>query len=127
MSAEILREAAALMREQAEAATQPVNSQGWIIDNEDPFALVTEVYTGPLSPGSRDVATTGTAADAAYIAAIHPAVALAVADWLDAAYADWHRKEHSLGDRSIRAMSGETNEPDARALTVALTYLGRQA
>jgi len=50
-----------------------------------------------------------------------------VADWLDAAYANWYRKEHSLGDQSIRAMSGGTNEPDFNALTVARAYLGRDA
>lgn len=85
MSAEILRKAASLMRERAEAATP-----------------------GPWIPFD---------ADADHIASWHPAVALAVADWLDATADDWDRSTAPIPVSDIRL--------DARAaLAVARAYLG---
>jgi len=83
MSAEILRRAASLMRERAEAAEQPTGGDRWIIDRLDHYAAPNEVYTGPLGAESGDVATATDAATAEHIASWHPAVALAVAKLLD--------------------------------------------
>lgn len=52
---------------------------------------------------------------------------LAVADWLDAAYADWHYSERSLSAMSVRAMSGGDNLPDVMALAVARAYIGESS
>ena len=72
MSADLLRRAAALMRERAEAATTTV------LDDEGKW--VVGPWFGPLAMSSRRVASE---ADSAFIASWHPAVALAVADWLE--------------------------------------------
>lgn len=92
MSGESLRAAAALMRERAQAE----NSRGWYkVDfNEGdgaPFrplwGVSNDVYFNP--PADEDEPWlaveihTGTEATATHIASWHPAVALAVADWLD--------------------------------------------
>lgn len=114
MSAEMLREAAALMRERAQAcldASPDIDDGHWwsattladVLEDEGGFAADK---------------------DADHIASWHPLVAQAVADWLDAAYAAWMQREHSLGAMSVRAMSGESNEPDLHALAVAHAYLG---
>jgi hypothetical protein len=66
MSAEVLREAAALMRTRAKAA----NTIAWYVPE-------TLVRGKSLDPVDEEV-------DAAFIASMSPAVALAVADWLDA-------------------------------------------
>lgn len=71
MSAELLREAAALMRERAEAATPgpwEYKASGWRI--------------GGPSRDSR-VGLGSLPENAQHIASWHPAVAVAVADWLD--------------------------------------------
>jgi hypothetical protein len=108
MSAEMLRRAAALMRERAEAATRPVQSPGWIAGREGrEFERLNEVYTGPECRDSRDLAVATFAADAQHIASWHPAVALAVADLLDTA--------PDTGTSSITYHA---------ALAVATAYLG---
>lgn len=75
MSAEILREAAALMRERAEAATRM--HMPW--DAEDEEVWTQENDGQPVFIGGRM-----SPRDAMHIASWHPAVALAVADQLDA-------------------------------------------
>ncbi len=85
MSAEVLRRAAASMRERAEAATPGP----WIVDVDCPHIVM-----HPDKPGFSWDGTAVTAiqeddfgltdpADAGHIASWHPLVALAVADWLD--------------------------------------------
>lgn len=117
MSADILRRAAALMRERAEAATD--GGYGWRLGdlpgaNEvwanrdaagwDAFMVATTTTRLNPNPGARGHA------DAQHIASWHPGVALAVADWLDIA-AD------ALCDEDV-------TYPEA--LAVARTYLGEQ-
>lgn len=84
MSAQVLREAAALMRKRAEAAQPATSKGGWIVDRGNPFANANEVFSGPESRNSHDVATATDNETAEHIASWHPDVALAVADWLDA-------------------------------------------
>src|SRR5690349_8101308 len=85
MSADLLREAAALMRSRAEGAT----GGRWVVSGDGIYvnpdwtdegwltydALVAEVSDSPDEAVTED--------DAEHIASWHPAVALAVADWLD--------------------------------------------
>lgn len=119
MSADLLREAAALMRQRAEAATPGPWERRWgfpaYVSGPGPTVTINDLT------GDTEIE------DAEHIASWHPAVALAVADWLDAAYADWHHSEHSLSAASVRAMSGGQNLPDGMALAVARAYLGRSA
>jgi hypothetical protein len=119
MTAEVLRQAAALMRERSEAATpgpwtntlgtlsevwqhESVGTDLMVCDTQDTYTIYPED-----GPGE------GAAEDAAHIASWHPAVALAVADWLDAA-AD-----------SAEYLPPETGQPSL-ALAVAHAYLGTQ-
>lgn len=107
MSADLLRRAATLMRERAEAATsEPWTPQfGVVVSNPGPNAkYVADCYD---EPG-------GSVADAAHIASWHPAVALMVADLL-----------HMAADH----MEGRGNPCDScvdQAATVARAYLGEQ-
>ena len=91
MSADTLRKAAALMRERAQAATPGP----WEFRPRRGFESVNE---NPATIGFRDTAgyfvmlregTWATEGDMGYIASWHPAVALAVADWLDNAARLW--------------------------------------
>ena len=120
MSAETLRRAAALMRERAEAAESMLASP-WSVG-----------AWGESGGGARDGYSIGYATDnplaglvatcadyvpldaADHIASWHPAVALAVADWLDA---------------EAGAVEFDGGRPDllsTQAVTVARTYLGEQ-
>lgn len=125
MSSEILRKAASLMRERAEAAMTSLS------DN------MPEWHSAAALMG--DGKTEG---DAEHIASWHPAVALAVADWLEAEAtsldamerfqaatvkqeAGWTARgagisvrEHDDGTLSI------STDTSAAALTVARAYLG---
>lgn len=126
MSSDLLREAAALMRERAEAE----NSRGWYkVDfNEGdgyPFrplwGVSNDVYFNP--PGDEDEPWlaveihTGEEATATHIASWHPDVALAVADWLDAV---------ASGDTGNDLDWSHPRDVFAAAV-VARTYLGRDA
>ena len=101
MSAEILRRAAGLMRERAEAASEGINWWG--------VEPMTRALDATFSPPSAEQ-------DAEHIASWHPAVALAVADWL---VAESHQPEteHEGGAYT-------TGGPSLMAIHVALTYLG---
>lgn len=115
VSAEVLRRAAALMRERAEAACPG----RWV-------ALVDGVYVGPewddngwLSYDAQVVEDyenqrAEPAPDMEHIASWHPAVALAVADWL-AAVANDQNVDFDL-----------VNGEGFSALAVARAYLGEQ-
>ena len=127
MSAELLREAAALMRERAEAA-EPGRWKTWGMtvmadpegtSNVDDAICVAGAYTPSTS--ERRLHT----GNANHIASWHPAVALAVADLLDDAAENldlqapggdlgkqWDMRVHIAGDK---------------ALAVARAYLGRDA
>lgn len=110
-AAETLREAAALMRERAEMVTsgaQWTDGHYWITDYDpsDPSGqtAMQRLIGGMDSP------------DAGHYSSWHPAVALAVADWLDhcAQFARW--REH-VGD-------GPTADLIDRAVATATAYLG---
>lgn len=93
MSAETLRRAASLMRERAEAATEGV-CPAWTAAAVRHIARNCDIDCEYLScehtEADDDAGRSGSAAgwgrynDAQHIASWHPAVALAVADWLDA-------------------------------------------
>ena len=93
--AEELRAAAKLMRECAEAADAADWPGGpWAVDKCSENGCPCIVYQGernpytePQVPRIQYVADTETPEHAAYIASMHPGVALAVADWL-ARFAD---------------------------------------
>lgn len=71
----LIRRAAALMRERAEAAT--FTASPWGVDE------VGAVWAQESDGQSIPISTRSTDADAEHIASMHPAVALAVADLLD--------------------------------------------
>lgn len=93
MNAETLRRAASLMRDRAEAAGA---TEGWW--GIEPLVRALDGTFSP--PDAR--------ADAKHIASWRPAVALAVADWLDDA----------------ATLADETGRIDRHALAVARAYLG---
>ena len=109
MSAETLRRAASLMRERAEAATP--TEWDWCLTG--PFFVVAE--NDPRGDEAF-VASVPSKADAAHIASWQPAVAIAVADWLDL-------MAYALNARLFLDDSAETHA----ALTVARAYLGESA
>ncbi len=105
MSAEMLRRAAALMRERARRAERAVGTGGGWVATWD--------HSVAASDGARIADCFGSGLTTAHIASWHPAVALAVADWLDHA-----------------AMSADLNRSPyvddhlSHALAVARAYLG---
>lgn len=109
MSTEILRRAANLMRERAEAATAGpwetyTNMHAEVFVSEigrRGFGVISNPATGREDYGK---------ANAEHIASWHPAVALAVADWL-MRVVDWDER-------------GYRGEDWTDALTVARAYLG---
>ena len=133
MTAALLREAAALMRERAEA--EPAT--GWVKcdfndgDHRPLWGVANDAFFNP--PADEDVpwlaieVHTGTEATAEHIASWHPAVALAVADWLD--------DEANTGEQ-LRDVLREVEGRDdlnweygglGKAMAVARAYLGREA
>lgn len=115
MSAEVLREAAALMRARAEGAS----GSPWspiLIEDEDGSADSYVISLAGLTSNWEDVGESMVGQDAEHIASWHPAVALAVADWLDST-------------SSFVEMYGEGGAADRgysllRSLAVARAYLG---
>lgn len=103
MSADLLREAAALMRQRAEAATGATYHWKAL----DRPAGGGGVWCGRVRIGVTDETLTGGPSNAAHIASWHPAVALAVADWLDTA--------------------AEADRPYPGSVAVARAYLGRDS
>ncbi len=90
VSADVLRRAAALMRERAQAATPgPWVRSGSSIETDHECSPghgcwpVGDTYSGTMPDGSKQPASL-IRADAEHIASWHPAVALTVADWLEA-------------------------------------------
>lgn len=112
MSAEILRRAAALMRERAGAATWTL--MPWGVDEVGAvWAQEADGQPVPISSRSTDN-------DAEHIASWHPVVALAVADWLEQTAGDWQLIEDGLLWSSAIAWDATK----VRALAVARAYLG---
>lgn len=115
MSASRLREAAALMRERAEAARAGRWSIATSSLTPDGHLVVAEWEHAP-----KRVATCsgslpeGNLLNAEHIASWHPAVALAVADWLD--------HEAQIADED--AADGYSMGPRYPGLLVANAYLG---
>lgn len=127
MSVETLRKAASLMRERAEKAT----SAPWDWGNCEPqtqaesrvLGMYSLVYgdgederSVALIPGSRRVREV----NAEHIASWHPAVGLAVADWLD-------RKAERAEDMWLGHGKQMRGPEWHDALAVATAYLGEQS
>ena len=108
MSAELLRRAAALMRERAEDAAAPHHPYGDtemdLVETTAHWSLEISEYVG------------GDMGE--HAASWHPAVALAVADWLDATALELK----ALGDPPLKIQEGRRSS----ALAVARAYLGEQ-
>jgi hypothetical protein len=106
VSAETLRRAATQMRKRAEDAT----SGPWEVMRSSADHIGFREESGFFSMLKEG--TWGTKADCEYVASWHPAVALAVADWLDA--------------EALAADEDDTGVHTA-ALAVARAYLGESA
>lgn len=130
MSAAVLREAAALMRERAEAATPGPwsaadehelldgSSPTWCVSNMRPgFEAMspTKGYLGDVAETSLGFHQPCDEYNALHIASWHPAVALAVADWLDHQATSAERAERFQAYDERHWMG---------ALTIARAYLG---
>lgn len=116
MSAEVLREAARRMRDCAEPATQGPWRALLVGERADVRGLPENTTYDHRGDSVATAADSEFGAckpqDAAHIASWHPAVALAVADWLDEAADLW----------------AETyTDYQTRALAVASAYLGTDA
>lgn len=114
---ETLREAARLMRERAEAATQPWGVDRWLAYVQQPSNPThakdyDRIYVGTDDEhGSVILSSPWTeAAPAEHAASWHPAVALAVADLLDAE-----------ADATDEGFNGSA---DSHAVAIARAYLG---
>lgn len=133
MSAEILRRAAALMRERAEAD----GSQGWRVEDANeglssrPLWMVTNdaFHNPPANDDDPWLAVevhTGTRATAEHIASWPPDVALAVAKAMDDVALAWE-----IADGWTRDLDGDAirfeDTVDGGWLAVARTYLGQEA
>lgn len=137
MSATVLREAAALMRKRAEAAT-PGPWEAIVCDSGISYrALTSDVVTAAMGDHVANADHDGDAegphgaegADATHIASWHPAVALAVADWLDFVAAGREALDmvaKHKGEPLPAPSSDLFRDTEARALAVATAYLGRQ-
>lgn len=121
MSAELLREAAALMRRNAETA-EPGRWKLWGMSvMADPrgtsdVADAIDVAACHTPSTAERLLHTG---NARHIASWHPVVALAVADWLD-----WEADE---SERFQAQTLAPRQMVPRRALAVARAYLGRDA
>jgi len=113
VNAEILREAAALMRDQA-SATEP-----------GPWHAALGGYV-EASCGANLADTWGQRRTATHIASWHPAVALAVADWLTvtAWWLDDEWPDDPDAPMDWSSSTGDTAERVKAALAVARAYLG---
>jgi len=113
--ADALRTAAKLMRERATAATpgpwtpMALGSEGYLVLRE--HGTIRERGKGRVGRfGCKD--WDDDRADAEYVASMHPLVALAVADWLDAEAASIEIYESADADKALavaRAYLGETD------------------
>lgn len=107
MTVEKLREAAALIRSRAEVATGA--SHHW--DSNPAHVGVGRVFCGQVLVAKTDETMGGEHANAEHIASWHPAVGIAVADWLEVTATD-------VGTSSLAFHA---------ALAFANAYLGESA
>lgn len=112
MSAEVLREAAALMRSRANDAELAAGANDWTFSGIGWCDPHNTVYTVRNEAGV--IAEALTEEEAEHIASWHPAVALAVAGWLDQIAGDGHDGDSPGGCADC-----------IPALAVANAYLGR--
>ncbi|HTF10351.1 MAG TPA: hypothetical protein VK659_19460 [Asanoa sp.] len=122
---ETLRRAASLMRERAEAASQPWPSR-WQAMHDTSWAGKEVVGNADGHP--RMIAGEGpdAAADGEHVAALDPTVALALAEWLDAEATRWERVvefDRAYGDRPDHAVLAARANDARYALAVARAYL----
>lgn len=122
MSAEVLRQAAALMRERAEGARLACGDEPWDGDAglswNDARGTVYMIGAGPVN-----VADAITEESALHIASWHPAVALAVADWLESVAG-----ANTSPDEDVPHAGRTIAHIDAdAALAVAHAYLGSES
>lgn len=119
----LLRQAAALMRERAEKATpgpwetyRNMHDECFVNDlDRRGFGVISNPATGRADYGR---------ADAEHIASWHPAVALAVADWLESVAHGWEQTDQHW-NHEIKHDLGVWKAPEHHpALAVARTYLG---
>ena len=114
MSADLLREAAARMRANAEAPTVDRNPW-WPYERHSYWGI----WASAKRMGrGRQMGTGRTKEQARYIASWHPAVALAVADWLD---------HEALVVDDVMSGNHTTAVYVGPAFEVARAYLGRDA
>lgn len=122
MSAETLRRAAALVRERAEGASAgpwealALGSEGYAVLAERPAESKLRSRLRVARLGWEEWDTDK--ANAEHIASWHPAVALAVADWLEF--------EANVHEASIRNAAPADHRLSTHALAVARAYLGEQ-
>jgi hypothetical protein len=112
VNADLLRRAAALMRERAEAATpgEWAAYRSGSVAARVPGQRIAETVANTFPTGN------GPKHNAAHIASWHPAVALAVADWLD-----------EVGENLSDGIGASVTDDERRsALAVARAYLGDQ-
>jgi hypothetical protein len=116
MSADMLREAAALMRQRAEAAKPSPWGSGLMgVWSEETGYIASSVHEhNPCKEAIID------GADRVHIASWHPAVARAVADWLEATAA-----ENDAPEGSALAFANFCTADALAAVEVARAYLGR--
>jgi hypothetical protein len=106
MSAELLRQAATILRERAEAATP---SERWVRNHFVPDSGSLHIERSKYIFS----AVGGNAADRDYIATMHPGVGLSLADWLDAE-----------ATYAIECMTLSCDCPTTRATAVARLIVG---
>jgi hypothetical protein len=128
MSAEILRRAAALMRERAAGAT----SGPWVSGRVHAGGLIGMVVAAPTEPTDGDsvvvVADILLPTNAQHIAAADPPFMLAVADWPDTAGADlWAHGPLHCADGCDECDDDLWMPHARRALAVARAYLGSES
>jgi hypothetical protein len=131
VNAELLREAAAKIRVLAEKATPgPWWLDSYVEDGEEIFTddVLAPSSEADIARGADHVQELGSLfppANAAHAASWHPAVALAVAEWLESAASDWESDFASMPAHLNSA--GLANSRNCRALAVARAYLGTDA
>lgn len=122
MTAELLRRAAALMRERAEAATPGPWRDSYVDGNRYAALVADKPHPDRPKPsaggwawdedyGGCVVGESLMAGDRAHIASWHPILAVAIADWLN--------------DEAVGAQTPD-GAPTAHAIAVARAYLGEQ-
>jgi hypothetical protein len=135
MSAGLLRQAASLMRERAEAATPSPWARGiefaapsevWHEGDAETLMVcdTADAYSAENRPGELALE------DAEHIASWHPAVALAVADWLDAEAARaerWVAWDRAYDEKPDEGEMQARTRDIAPAHAVATAYLGGES